>query len=213
MMIDLHNCIEKYKMNITGVVHVGAHYGEEYNSYKKISSIKNIVFFEPDKDSFLILKENIKNAENVICINKALGPFSCEAYLHKEQDNQGQSNSLLEPYLHVQQYPYIKFTNKVKVNVEPLDKYQPDMSLNFLNMDVQGSELNVLLGASNTLKNNIQYIITEINRAELYKNCAMVEDLDYFLGKFNFKRVETVWDRDSSTWGDALYIKSDEHTN
>lgn len=207
MMIDLIESIKKYNLNITGVIHVGAHYGEEYETYKKIHTIEHIVFFEPDIESYSILNDKVKDDKKVICQNKALGPFSCEAILHKETNNQGQSNSLLEPHLHVQQYPGIKFTDKVKVKVEPLDKFMPSPKLNFLNMDVQGSELNVALGATNTLKNNIQYILTEVNRAELYKNCAMIEDLDYFFGKFNFKRVETFWDIDSQIWGDALYIK------
>ena len=73
-------------------------------------------------------------------------------------------------------------------------------------MDVQGAELNVLLGASETLQ-HVDYIITEVNRAELYKNCALIEDLDYFLGKYGFERVEEAWDRDNPVWGDALYIK------
>ena len=77
---------------------------------------------------------------------------------------------------------------------------------NFINMDVQGGELNVLLGASKTLQ-HIDYIMTEVNRDELYKNCALIEDIDYFLSKYNFKRVEEVWDRDNPVWGDALYIK------
>lgn len=206
MLLNLDKLIASYNMNITGVIHIGAHFGEEYDLYKKLPSIKDIIFFEPDTDSFAKLTEKTKHDKKVIRINRALGPFSCEAFLHKETANNGQSNSLLEPHLHVRQYPGIQFTDKVKVKVEPLDRYEPGPTLNLINIDVQGAELNVFLGASNTLKNNIQYIITEVNRDELYKNCARVEDLDYFLGKFNFKRVETTWD--GVTWGDAFYIKN-----
>ena len=34
----------------------------------------------------------------------------------------------------------------------------------------------------------------------------MVNELDDFLKKYNFKRVETTWD--GNTWGDAFYIKN-----
>ncbi len=206
MMINLNRAIEKYNMHITGVIHVGGHFGEEYDTYKDIISIENIVFFEPDRDSFKKLVQKTCEDKKVICINKALGPFSCEATLHRTPNQDGQSNSILEPFKHTHIYPGIIFTNKETVKVEPLDKFQPNPSLNFLNMDVQGAELNVLLGASSTLK-NIKYILTEVNTDELYKNCALIEDLDYFLGKYNFKRVETVLDKDSQAWGDALYIK------
>ncbi len=206
MMINLIDIIKKYNMNITGVIHVGGHHGEEYDTYRKISTIDNIVFFEPDKDSFTKLVKRTEHDKKVICVNKALGPFSCEATLHRTPNQDGESNSILEPYKHTHIYPGIVFTTKYTVKAETLDKYQPNKSLNFLNMDVQGAELNVLLGASATLK-NIQYILTEVNTDELYKNCALIEDLDYYLGKYKFKRVETILDIDSQVWGDALYVK------
>ena len=47
--------------------------------------------------------------------------------------------------------------------------------------------------------------MTEVNRVDVYKNCAKVDELDEFLKSFGFIRVETTWD--GITWGDALYIK------
>ena len=53
---------------------------------------------------------------------------------------------------------------------------------------------------------SIDYIMTEVNNAEVYKNCARIEELDKFLGEtYNFKRVETFWA--GVTWGDAFYVK------
>tara|TARA_A100001201_G_scaffold13616_1_gene16648 strand:- start:461 stop:1078 length:618 start_codon:yes stop_codon:yes gene_type:complete len=205
MLLDFDKLLTKYDMKINGVIHIGGHHGQEYKLYRKHPSIKNIVFFEPDPDSFNILKETTSGDDLVTTINTALGPFSCKASMHKETANDGQSNSILEPGLHLRQYPNITFNDKYKVSVHPLDRYQPNKSLNLINIDVQGFELQVFLGASRTL-NNVDYIITEVNRDEVYKNCARVEDLDYFLGKYGFKRVETSWE--GITWGDALYIKS-----
>tara|TARA_R110000824_G_C15156848_1_gene671531 strand:+ start:617 stop:1243 length:627 start_codon:yes stop_codon:yes gene_type:complete len=206
MMLDFHNLIKKYDMHITGVIHIGGHIGKEYDEYQKINTIKHMVFYEPDPDSFLKLKARVSHDERVICVNRALGPFSCEAHLHREHNNNGQSNSLLEPYKHTHIYPDIVFNEKLKVKVDPLDRYKTSPKFNFINMDVQGAELNVLLGASKTLE-NIDYIMTEVNRDELYKNCALIEDIDYFLSKYNFERVEEEWDRDNPVWGDAFYIK------
>jgi hypothetical protein len=87
-----------------------------------------------------------------------------------------------------------------------LDEYMKTIPLeyNFINMDVQGYELEVMRGAMNTL-DKIDYIISEVNKEELYENCVRVDRLDNFLSKFGFKRVETNWE--GVTWGDALYIK------
>ncbi|MGD1699178.1 hypothetical protein [Dapis sp. BLCC M229] len=59
-------------------------------------------------------------------------------------------------------------------------------------------------GSRETLK-NINYILTEVNRDELYKNSARVEELDEFLGEFNFQRSEISWE--GETWRDAFYLK------
>lgn len=206
MMLDMHSLINKYDMNITGVIHIGGHTGQEYDEYIKIETIKHIIFFEPDPFNFPKLEDKTEHDDRVICINTALGPFECKVHMHRESGNNGQSNSLLEPHIHTQIYPGIVFDNRVEVDVQPLDRYETSDVLNFINMDVQGGELNVLIGASETLK-NIDYIITEVNKAELYKNCALIEDIDYYLSKYNFERVEEVWDRDNPVWGDALYIK------
>jgi len=205
MLLDLKQLYNKYNLDITGVIHVGAHFGEEYELYKTFDSIKNIIFFEPDPAGFAKVKERTKDDPSVICINKALGNFSCIAKMNKAT-NEGVSSSILQPEVHLHQYPDILFNEQYDVMVEPLDKYEPSATLNFLNMDVQGFELNVLLGATKTLQNNIKYVIAEVNRDEVYRNCARVEDLDYFLGKFGFARRETEWT--GTTWGDAFYIKS-----
>ena len=60
-------------------------------------------------------------------------------------------------------------------------------------MDVQGFELEVLKGGENCIK-NIDYITTEVNRDEVYKDCAKVEQIDQFLDDYGFIRVETSWE-------------------
>jgi hypothetical protein len=61
-----------------------------------------------------------------------------------------------------------------------------------------------LKGGIKTLA-TIDYILTEVNRDELYENCTRIEQLDSFLETLNFQRVETHWE--GGTWGDAFYLK------
>ena len=204
--INLNSAISKYDMNITGVIHVGGHFGEEYHTYKNINTINKIAFFEPDKKSFLQLLETTSHDNRVECFEKGLGSISGTSNFYRSSDCEGQANSTLEPLIVKDIYPAIVFTEIDNIEIELLDKYNFSSDYNLLNMDVQGGELNVLLGASSTLE-KIQYVLTEVNLAELYKNCARIEDLDYFLGKYNFKRVETGLEVETQTWGDALYIK------
>jgi hypothetical protein len=71
-------------------------------------------------------------------------------------------------------------------------------------IDVQGYELEVFKGAVESLK-GIDYIVSEINREELYENYTKVEELTEFLAKHGFEKVEEVWV--ASGWGDGLFIK------
>lgn len=202
MLKSLQDMIGEFGLNIKGVIHIGGHRGQEYVYYKKIG-LTNIVFIEPQINNFNILSKNVGN--ECVLFNTALGNFEGKTEMFTEEANQGQSSSLLEPHKHIQQYPGIIFNGKIEVDVKKLDNLPIDESLyNFINIDVQGYELEVFKGGINTLK-NIDYIYSEVNRAELYKGCVLVDELDLFLESYGFKRVGTWWD--GVTWGDALYIK------
>jgi len=207
MLLDILPLRTKYNLNITGVIHVGAHHGQELAEYEQIPELKHVIFFEPDPDTFKVLKEMVDSKSGsereIIAINKGLGPFKCEMDFHRENNNGG-SNSVLPPKLHKEQYPGIIFNEIIKVKIDPLDRYECSSVLNFLNIDTQGFDLEVLRGAKKTLK-NIDCIMIEVNRAELYEGCSLVDEVDEFLSKFGFKRVETYWA--GNTWGDAFYLK------
>lgn len=207
MLLNLINLNEKYDLKIKGVIHIGAHFGQEFLTYNSLN-IKNIVFFEPVPKTFYKLKENI--GDNAILKNIALGNMIGEIEMNIESANQGQSSSILEPNIHLKQYPHIIFNEKIKVPITKLDTFIGEFKniYNFINIDVQGYELEVFKGSIDILE-NIDYIMTEVNRDEVYKNCPMIEDIDNFLNKYGFNRVETVWD--GGTWGDAFYIKNKKY--
>jgi hypothetical protein len=81
-----------------------------------------------------------------------------------------------------------------------------DVSYNFLNLDIQGVELKALKGMSDYLS-SVQYIYTEVNSDYVYKDCAIVDEIDEYLKPFGFQRVETIW-QGECRWGDAFYVNS-----
>jgi FkbM family methyltransferase len=120
-----------------------------------------------------------------------------------------ESSSLLELGTHAQSYPTIHFTEVIEVTTKSLDDIFIDNKIQaekiFLNLDIQGAELEALKGAESLLK-NVHFIYTEVNREEVYKGCATVEELDTFLKHRGFVRVATRWIIRAG-WGDALYMK------
>ena len=202
MLLDLVKINKKYDLNIKGVLHIGAHYGQENKVYDELD-LKERIFFEPLSRNFKKLCENVD--PRFTLINKALGNFNGTVEMHVESANSGQSSSILKPSLHLVQYPHITFTEKETVEIARLDNIEFERAkFNFINIDVQGYELEVFKGASETLE-SIDYIMTELNIEELYEDCARVDVIRNFLGEYGFKLVETDWA--GFTWGDGFFIK------
>ena len=201
MLFDITEYITK---PISGIIQIGAHYGNEYDTLKKLS--EHILMFEPQKEVYNKLFNKLGSMPNLIIENKALGSSIGIMQMYTEQANNGQSSSLLIPQLHCVQYPSIKFTGTEQVEVITLNEYFNDKLFNYnlLTLDVQGYELEVLKGSTDILL-KVDYILCEVNRAELYKGCPMVEEIDSFLNDYGFKRDITSWD--GHTWGDALYVR------
>lgn len=204
MLISLDRIIKEYNINIKGVIHIGAHYGQEYKDYIR-NNINNIIFFEPLKNNYKELLNNIVLSDTIKAYNIALGNMTGTIEMFVETVNQGMSSSILKPEIHLTQYPNIIFNNKELVNIDKLDNIEIDRNnFNMINIDVQGYEMEVFKGSLKTL-NDIDIIYSEVNRDEVYEKCCKVDELDIFLNEYGFNRVLTSWD--GNTWGDALYIK------
>jgi FkbM family methyltransferase len=199
MVLNFGDIVTKYSLDIKGIIHVGGHFGQEAIVYKNYK-IKKVIFFEPLLDNYKIL---IKNIFEYQAINCALGADDQIIEMHVENDNQSQSSSILNPKKHIQFYPDIKFNKVEYVKLKTLDSFNLK-NYNFLYMDVQGYELEVLKGGISTL-DNIDYIMCEVNIVEHYENSPLIEDLDVFLKKYNFIRFDTFIF--PQMWGDAFYMK------
>ena len=210
MLMNLENLYP----HVRGVLHIGAHHGQEVRQYID-SGIKNIALFEPVPEHVEKITEDFRD-DDITLYQVALGSEEKTMQMNVsdfEGQNaelyKGMSTSLLKPSIHLEQYPHIKFNESIEVEVTTLDILAEEDEIvpedfNFMNIDVQGYELEVMKGASKFLP-HIQFIYCEVNRAEVYEGCPMVEEIDQFLSEYNFERVDTNWAGD--TWGDALYIK------
>jgi len=213
--------LEEHQDKIVGVFCIGAHHGQEFSGFRNIG-VKNFILFEPIPEHYNTLEKNMRMSEydplgrdgmnrdiRYRIENVALGSCDAEKVMYISS-NEGQSSSILKPLLHTEIYPGVEFNGEVVVKQTSMDKYIAENNVNIVDfncmmIDVQGYELEVFKGATNTLK-NIDYIITEINNIELYEGCAIVDELDKFLGTFRFERVLTSMVDDDS-WGNAIYIK------
>tara|TARA_A100001201_G_scaffold8941_2_gene13492 strand:- start:1111 stop:1752 length:642 start_codon:yes stop_codon:yes gene_type:complete len=212
MIFDL-NAIEQHAgVKITGAIHVGAFLGEELSQYRALG-LTNTILFEPQKKLFDIV--NFKCIAKEKAFNVALGSEENVVGMFisdKEggvSNGAGASSSILAPKKHLTEHPEVTFPSKESINVKRFDSFIEENKVdtsehNFLNMDVQGYELEVLKGMGEELE-KIQLIIAEVNRDEMYEGCPMIEDIDDYVKEFGFERVAVAWQ--SESWGDALYVK------
>lgn len=193
------------RLDIKGCIHIGAHEGQEYPLYKQLG-ISNLIFYEALPDNFAKLKQNVSNDFWVDIRNIALGNTNGTIEMHLE--DRGLSSSVLKPKHHLEQYPQIKFEKTETVQITRLDDEEFDRSTyNFINIDVQGYELEVFKGAEETLK-HIDLILTEINKEEMYEGCALIGEMDEYMSERGFQRIATYWQQDGETWGDGLYLRT-----
>ena len=212
MFIDIKKILKKYKIKPRGVIHVGMHEGNEVIKYFFLG-IKNVLGFEANKTVFNRLKKKL--LFNILPYFKLdifnLAVCNSDGLVDFYITSSDQSSSLLKLKKHLEIYPDIIEIESTKVNAITLDKFfrlNKNLKLedyNFLNMDIQGSELLALKGAEKVLQ-NIDIINIELNFDELYENCALYYQIDDFLLKFNFKRIET-FKKFHDSWGDGVYIK------
>ena len=191
-------------INITGSFHIGAHECEELNFYNELG-LKNedIIWI----DAIPSKVEEAKN-KGILNIYNAVITDKDDENIIFNVSNNGQSSSVLEFGTHINEYPWIVYVDKLHQKSITIDTFflrnNIDVSkYNFWNFDIQGAELMALKGAINSIK-YAKAIYLEVNEKELYKNCGLINEIDDFLLKHNFKRVLTSMTTEG--WGDALYI-------
>ena len=203
MLISLEHLINKYNIIFTGILHVGMHEAEEIVEYEKYIGRDKILWIEaiPDKVQYCISKFPSILVENAIISD-------VEEEVTFNISNNGQSSSILELGLHKSLHPEVYYITSFKSQSKRLDnvisKYS-DIPFNFLNLDIQGVELRALKSIGDYL-NKVNYVYTEVNNDYVYENCDLIEDIDKYLEKFGFKRMETIW-FGNCKWGDAFYMK------
>lgn len=227
MLIQFGEILKKYNIEPKGIIHVGAHHCEEHDDYVSYG-VNKFFYVEPCKEAYAVMKQRfnpviegennryglrrigeklfVQNdiAGDIELINCACGSETGQKVMYASKNNEGQSNSILEPHLHLQQHPEVVFDEAEVITVALLDNIVSG-KYNILALDVQGYEGEVLKGATETLK-HIDCIYTEVNRGDTYRGNMLIEEMDEYLK--DFTRVETYWPSPSWTWGDAVFISN-----
>ncbi len=192
---------------VKGIIHIGAHNLEELPEYLK-GKVKKIIWIEANPEKYNFIEERLKRYENMTLGKFAAGQKNDFHTLNLA--NNGQSSSMLEFGTHKISYPEINYIGQIQVEIKPLDNWIDENfsnkdEYNFINIDIQGYELEALKGMPHQL-NIAEYVYMEVNFEEVYLGCSQLKDIDKFLFDFGFIRVGLR--KTDKGWGDAIYTKN-----
>ncbi len=176
---------------VSGLVHVGAHVGQECDLYAEHGL--NVLWIEPNPEIFQTLSKALKSYPKQTALSYLITDADDKDYSLHISSNCGASSSILELGAHKEIWPEVTFTEEIPLKSITLSslvkRERVDLGLyDALVMDTQGSELLVLKGAADIL-DRFKFIKTEAADFEVYKGCCTVADLDVFLTAHGFRRV------------------------
>jgi FkbM family methyltransferase len=198
--------------------------GEFHKPLLDVFSKATYVGFEPDITECKRLKEVAKNGYFYFPV--ALGKDSekktfyitsnpsCSSLLAPNQNFLDRFNEI---------DTYFKIVDTIQLETFTLDSYLPSKGIyriDFIELDTQGTELDILHGTENFLSSTVLGLQVEVEFSAMYKDQALFSDIDSYLRQFNFMLFDFVryrarrktCSRDILTrgqvlWGKAFYLK------
>ena len=225
----LKNLINK---NDPCILDVGSNNGSSLYDFKNLWPASTIHCFEPQEECIDSLKETAsKFTEGDIHINScAAGNHSSENetfYTHNinsgvsgfnkiniESNDSIKLEALREKNNHEKQ-DYIDSLNQNReVKVIRLDEYiesfKPDLHIDFLKIDTQGHEAEVLEGLGKKL-DNIDVVLTELMFFDFYEKSLSFSDIEKYLHQYNFRiydisHISKNPMNGRTDWVDVIYV-------
>jgi FkbM family methyltransferase len=204
--------------NLTGVVHLGAHMGEEVLAYKR-SGYESIVLCEANPHLFEPLQRRFESDSSIKVVHAAIADTDghVDFYLHETEKGSVESASLLPLKRLGEIVPVFSSKNVVSVPSISLDTLSDDLSLDgmtkLLTIDIQGAERLALQGGRRYLS-TVEAIICEVNLIENYDGCVLEPDLDLLFEQLGFIKQFGIYhelysdDDRFCAWGECLWINS-----
>lgn len=191
-----------------GVLHVGAHHGEELIGYRK-ASFGKVVWVEAQPELVAQLRQRVEPEGDVVIQACAWSISGLKKTLHIT--NNGESSSLYTLGTHETHHPAIKIVEEVEMSTSALSDVIPkDSVFDFINIDIQGAELEALKGLGHRL-DSVTWVYLEVNREQLYNGIPQVGEISEWLRKNGFARAVALWT--PYNWGDALFVRTDRGSN
>lgn len=167
------------------VFDIGANVGEWSASIQKFLPNSRVIAFEPSKEAFKRLAKKFENSPRIECVNLAVGKENIETFLYADKSASGLGSLTKRRVKHFG----IEFEHREPIKVTTLDRWienqSPTVLPNVIKLDVEGHELDVLLGASSALK-SVQVVQFEFGGGNIDTK-TYFQDFWYFFESNGFE--------------------------
>lgn len=200
------------KLPLSTVIDIGANRGQ-FALAARVISKASVISFEPLPAAFSDFNRLFFSDPNVHIYNSAIGDQVGSSKLRISASDD--SSSLLPiSDNQIKHFPGTHEVSTINVNVAPIDTFlNPEdiSSPSLLKVDVQGFEMQVLIGCS-TLFTKFDYIYCECSYIELYTGQTLAHDVVNYLIGFDFRLTgvfNTSYDHDGNCiQSDLLFVKN-----
>jgi FkbM family methyltransferase len=184
-----------------GILHIGAHRGQEAESYFRAGT--KVLWVEAMQDVFKELLVNIKPFPNQRAVLALLGDEEKTVEFHIS-NNDGESSSIHK--FDQGHGPGIEMRSSSHISMKRLDSLvSPEEAASYAHwvVDVQGAELPVLIGAGSLIDSCFSLDV-EVSTFNLYKGGTKFQDLDLFLRRKGFVPL---WKPQKDSHQNLLYVR------
>lgn len=212
MIIPMARLVSEFGVRPRAILHVGAHLGEEAAAYHEAGA-EYVLWVEANPELMGTLSDNVSRYPEQFAVQAAISDtLGATATLHLCSFTM--ASSLLVPKEHLTTYPGMHYSRSLEVETTTIDTLLRVSHLgydhfDFLNIDIEGAELLAFKGAEQTLP-HLKWVYLEVNTREMYEGCAMVDEVDAYLGERGFDRVISADEGWDHGFMDALYQRRPE---
>ena len=182
---DIYNLINKKNPTI---FEIGCADGKDSIEFIETFKDLNLFCFEPEPKNIALVKKNIKYSGHHL-FEGAISNVNGEMLFNRSRtDNPSDlsySGSVKRPKEHLNEWPFIKFDQQIKVKSITLDTFCEQNKIDFIDFiwaDVQGAEEDLIRGGSRILKNKVKFLYTEYSNKEYYEGQMNLQNLKSMLG-------------------------------
>ena len=206
---DMFRSISKLKelgFNPSSIVDVGAYHGEWTKEMQEIFPNSLFLMVEPMSEKAALLEQMANDSNGKIRFEQALlaAQADQEVVFHQSET----ASSVLAE--HKENNDFEKVTKKTTTLGLLLEKNQIN-KINFLKIDTQGYELEILKGATEALKNT-DVVLLEVSLLDIHQNVPLLHEVCNFMYQYGFVTYDicsfTRRPLDKALWqSDFIFVK------